>query len=148
MTSLPDLDGNLLQLESHEFRIYGDDNAQTWVVVDQEDYQWAIQWKWHFNKPHPNRNGSKHYLVRSNGSGGRRRGKKFIFHLEIMKRKGVPPPDEEHTLVAHIDDDEYNCRRSNLEWTTPKKNRVTSIKAQEYWRGHIAKQSRKNVQAG
>ena len=27
--------------EPHEYRVYGDDMAQTWVVVDQEDYQWG-----------------------------------------------------------------------------------------------------------
>jgi hypothetical protein len=96
------------------------------VVVDQEDYQWAIQWKWHFNKPHPTRKGSKQYLVRSNGSGGRRRGKKFIFHVEIMKRKGTPPTTEQHIYVAHLDDNEFNCKRSNLEWATPSQNRIMS----------------------
>lgn len=142
--------------EPHEYRVYGDDMAQTWVVVDQEDYQWGIQWKWHFNEPHPSRNGSKRYLCRSNGSGGRRRGKKFIFHVEIMKRKGVPPPDAEHTFVAHLDDDEFNCRRSNLEWTTARKNRTMSVKANTALANlHLRqkknasdKKSRKNAPAG
>lgn len=119
--------------QPHEYRIYGDDNAQTWVVVDQVDYLWAVQWRWHFNKPHPGRNGSKQYLVRSNGSGGRRRGKKFILHLEIMKRKGISPPTDDHIYVAHLDDDEFNCRRANLDWTTPKNNRSTSEKAKSNW---------------
>lgn len=118
--------------EPHEFRIYADDMAQTWAVVDETDYQWAIQWRWHINKPHPSRKGKKQYFCRSNGSGGRRRGPRLFLHVEIMKRTGIQPPDPEHKLVEHADDDEWNCRRSNLSWITPKKNRM-SPKAQAAW---------------
>lgn len=114
--------------EPHEFRIYADDMAQTWAVVDQIDYQWAIQWRWHINKPHPSRNGTKQYLVRSNSSGRNYRGPKFYLHIEIMKRKGIQPPDPEHRLVEHLDDNEHNCKRENLDWITPKNNRTASKK--------------------
>lgn len=129
--------------EPHEFRIYADDMAQTWAVVDQVDYQWAIQWRWHINKPHPLRNGTKQYFVRSNSSGGDYRGPKFYLHVEIQKRKGIPPPDPEHKLVEHLDDDEWNCRRANLEWITPKKNRMSSKKAAEAWDRLQKKQGRR-----
>lgn len=115
--------------DPHEYRVYGDDMAQTWCIVDEVDYQWAIQWRWHINKPHPVRSGTKQYFCRSNGSGGRRRGPRLLLHVEIMKRMGIVPPDAQHTLVAHLDDNEWNCRRENLAWTTSQKNRVTSHKA-------------------
>jgi hypothetical protein len=116
------------------------------VVVDQIDYQWAIQWRWHANKPHHTRNGSKHYFCRSNGSGGRRRGPRIFLHVEMMKRKGIPPPDAEHNYVGHIDDDEFNCKRDNLEWVTAKKNRISPNNKQKL--SADASKSRKNVQAG
>jgi len=50
-----------------------------------------------------------------------------------MKRKGEPQPDKEHKIVGHVDDDEWNCRRENLTWVTPKKNRAMSDKANESW---------------
>ena len=134
-----------------EYRIYGDDNAQTWVVVDEVDYHWAVKRKWHINKPHPNRNGTKQYFCHSNSKGGQYRGPKTYLHVEIMKRSGIPPPDQFHTLVGHLDNDEWNCRRENLAWLTPKKNRDTSIKSNENWKKLHARQrqskSRKNVQA-
>lgn len=133
----------------HEHRVYGDDMAQSWAVVDEIDYQWAIRHRWHVNKPHPARKGKKQYFCRSNGSGGRSRGPRLFLHVEIMKRKGVPPPDAEHTIVGHIDDDEWNCRRDNLEWTTYKKNRKVSQKANKNWENlRNDRKSRKNVQAG
>ena len=30
---------------AHEHRIYGDDNANVYAVVDEDDYLWAIKWK-------------------------------------------------------------------------------------------------------
>ncbi len=140
--------------EPYEFRIYGDDNAQTWAVVDQIDYQWAIKRRWHINKPHPRRNGTKQYFVCTNSKGGQYRGPKSYLHVEIMKRTGIPSPDQDHTLVGHIDDDEWNCRRKNLDWMTPLKNRMMSKKANESFAKHHAKQKanarkpRENVQAG
>lgn len=105
----------------HEFRIYGDDMAQTWVVVDEIDYHWAIKWKWHFNKPHKNRAGKKEYLRRS-ASNGKRYLPPIYLHVEVMKRTGKAPPSELHLFVDHRDGNEFNCRRSNLRWATASLN--------------------------
>ena len=128
--------------EPHEFRIYGDDMAQTWAVVDEIDYHWAVQWKWHVNKPHPSRNGTKRYFVRSTGRGGEYSPKLYL-HVEIMKRTGIIQPMPEYKLTNHIDDDEWNCRRSNLEWLTIKDNRVRSTKAQENWKSLLKRQNKR-----
>ncbi len=132
--------------EPHEFRIYADDMAQTWAVVDEVDYQWAIKHRWHINKPHPSRKGKKQYLCRSNGSGGRSRGPRLFLHIEIMKRTGSIPPDPDHSIVGHVDDDEWNCRRENLEWITFKKNRNAKNNKQK--RMDDDRKSRKDVPAG
>ena len=105
----------------HEFRIYGDDNAQTWCVVDEEDYLWACRRRWHINEPHPGRAGKKRYF--RSRAGWRKGGAEYL-HVAIMKRTGIPPPGPEWTWTDHIDDDEFNCRRSNLQWATPATNNV------------------------
>lgn len=104
-----------------EWRIYLDDMAQHWALVSEEDYQWAVQWHWHINKPHPRRNGHKMYVRRSL-SNGRRYIPPLYLHVEIQKRKGEPPPTLEHTHVDHIDGNELDCRREKLRWCTPKEN--------------------------
>lgn len=109
------------ELVPHEHQLYLDDMAQTWVVLDQEDYQYFSQWKWHTNKPHHSRNGSKQYAVRTQGRGGNYRPKLYL-HVEIMKRTGAVPPSLFHTLVDHRNGNEFDCRRANLRWATPEFN--------------------------
>ena len=115
---------NWVQLfQPHEYRIYADDNAFRWAVVDEEDFQFAVRHKWHINKPHPTRNGKKEYFCRSVGRGGDYKPKIYL-HVVIMKRTGILPPSELHTIVDHLDGDEWNCRRSNLDWVTPRQNNL------------------------
>lgn len=108
--------------ELHEFRIYGDDNAFHWAIVDEEDYHWAIKWRWHINKPHPTRNGKKLYMRRVL-SNSKRYIPPLYLHVEIHKRTGIIQPSPLHTFVDHIDGNELNCLRSNLRWVTPQMNR-------------------------
>lgn len=112
--------------EQRECRIYGDDNAQTYCVVDFEDYHWAMQRKWHPNKPHPKRNGTKQYYRSRAGWQSHLEHCGEYLHVAILKRAGVPPPTPKHTLVDHIDGNEWNCRRGNLTWCTAVRNRRTS----------------------
>lgn len=102
-------------------RIYGDRDCTVWVVVDPQDMVFT-RWLWHVNEPHPTRNGKKRYFRRSTGAGGRYRPPLYL-HVEIMKRI-EPPPSRKHTLVDHVDGNEWNCRRSNLRWATPAMNRA------------------------
>lgn len=111
-------DPNTWNWNSEPLPVYLDDRATTFCLVDEVDYQWAIRWKWHINWPHPGRKGKKHYAVRCPGNGRLYRPKLYL-HVEIMKRTGIVPPSDQHTMVDHIDSNEFNCCRSNLRWATP-----------------------------
>src|SRR5687768_3682650 len=117
----------------HEYRIYGNDNASIWAVVDEIDYHWLLHWLW---SPKVSRGGRKIYLRRSlhEGSGAlylcpetgrirRNRTQRTLFlHTAVMLRTGIEPPSKEHRFVDHRDGDSMNCRRSNLRWATPSMN--------------------------
>lgn len=108
--------------EPHEFRIYGDDLAQTWAIVDEIDYHWAIQWLWSIKW---SRGGRKCYLRRNQQIGTKREGRiqqTIWLHVEIHKRTGIKPPSSAHHIVDHRDGDSFNCRRSNFRWATHSMN--------------------------
>lgn len=110
--------------DQHEHRIYTDDRAQTWVVVDYVDYLWAVQWKW---KLKPARGRRKFYACRTTtfkNEEGAWRDTTLFLHVEIMKRTGIVKPTEAHFITDHRDGDSHNCRRSNLRWATPSMNRL------------------------
>lgn len=117
------LDPNTWDFSPQVCRVYLDARASSFVLVDEEDYLWAIQWKWHINKPHPRRLGKKQYAVRSQGRGGNYQPRLYL-HVEIMKRTGILPLTELHRLVDHKDGNEFNCCRINLRWATPRMNRL------------------------
>lgn len=115
------LNPNNWDLSLPERRIYGDDNAQVYAVVDEEDYWYFTKYKWTIKKS----NERKLYLRRAvgeNADGLRLRTFTLYLHIEIMKRKNPNRPCPKHTLVDHRDGDSMNCRRRNLRWATPLMN--------------------------
>jgi hypothetical protein len=109
-------DPNTWQPTDHEFRIYGDDNAQTWAVVDENDYHWAVQWRWCWKRSPC----GKRYLRRAvgeNSNGLRLRTFTLYLHVEIMKRTSKPPTGD-HKLVDHRNGNSHDNRRRNLRWAT------------------------------
>lgn len=79
-----------------------------YAQVDDEDYVWAIQWRWGFdNKPYATR-------------GERRLGvfKRFYLHVEIAKRAGIDTTNQ----CDHLDRYKFNCQRFNLRAATCQQN--------------------------
>jgi hypothetical protein len=99
----------------------GSDGDPEPVVVDHEDYQWAIQWLWEkgYSKRSETRK-TKMYARRRT----RIRGRQVWVHLhrEICKRNKGRPPSRSH-MCDHINGRTHDCRRSNLRWATPRANR-------------------------
>lgn len=106
----------------HEYRIYGDPNLRTWVVVDEIDYAWASRWKWTIT--------TRGYMKRSTYVGSRtdgsRRSISLYLHIEILKRAKKKQPTPKHNIGDHIDIDPTNCRRKNLRWVTKGMNNANS----------------------
>jgi len=102
-------------------RIYLDTTATIFAVVSDEDYAWAIKWKWQITW---DRHKRKAYATRSTWDDRQRI--KLYLHKEILKRSMKLPPSKRHTIGDHGDGDSLNCRRNNLEWATPSQNRRTA----------------------
>lgn len=81
------------------------------VLVDDDDYEWLMQWKWYASK-----NGNNHfYAIRKTP---RKDGRKTVLmHREIMR----PPIGKE---VDHIDNNGLNNQKCNLRICTPQQNKL------------------------
>ena len=124
MAALDDWDPNILFNQAYEHRVYADDYANDYAVVDQIDYQYLIQWRWKLKK---SKGEKKIYLARS-GHEGTREGRicsTIFLHTEVMKRKGDPiPKTNKKIIVDHADSEGFNCKRDNLRYATLSFNRM------------------------
>lgn len=106
------------QAETETRKIYLDDKDETiFALVDEVDYQWCLQWRWHWRF---DRTKQKRYATRGTWRSGRR--VTVYMHKEICERKS-PQPDEEHHIGDHGDGESLNNRRDNLSWATKSMNR-------------------------
>lgn len=108
-------------------RIWLDTTCTIFAVVSDEDYAWALQWRWQITW---DRHKRKAYATRSTCIGthpdGRRIRQKLYLHKEILKRAMKLPPTKKHTMGDHGNGDSLCCERWNLEWATPSENRRTA----------------------
>jgi len=93
-------------------------HAELQIVIDEEDYLWASQWRWGIN---PTKNKKKLYVRRTGRYAGR-----FIsiyLHKAICLRAHGMPPSPSHIMSDHKSGNTLDCRRDNLRWATPSENR-------------------------
>ena len=133
--SWPDcFDPNTWEVDNHEYRIYVDDYANQYAIVDAIDYSYLVQWRWKLSKS-----------SRSWGAGAKQKlyvsrtfsqeiGEPFQYesrtirqrlhssvylHQEVMRRAGIVPISLfEKDIIDHLDGNSFNCRRSNLRWAS------------------------------
>lgn len=91
--------------------------ASLWVVVSEEDFIWAQQWRWHAT---PNQSGSKHYATRVTTVSRKPKRKqiKIYLHKEILKRMGVKRRTKKHIMGDHRNGNSLDCQRGNLRYAT------------------------------
>lgn len=131
-----DWDPNVVLAEAAQpCRIYGDDRGEIFALVDVEDYQWLVQWRW---SPKWSRGDRKVYLRRNvqesikdhgkdpdSGVRLRTRVQRTLFlHTAVAQRAGIRPPSDSHVLLDHRNGDGLDCRRANLRWVTNQQNRI------------------------
>lgn len=107
-----------------------------YCVVDEIDFAWAKQWKWHATA---NSTGKKFYATRNTRAiGDRGRQIKIYMHKDILLRSGKIQPSPKHTIGDHQDGESLHNWRDNLEWATPSINRQNTggfhARQQALWR--------------
>lgn len=85
------------------------------ALVDDEDYEFISQWKWHYDGTHGG------YAIRTQRQG--KRSLHFKMHRVIM---GVTDPQ---ILVDHRDVDGLNNQRSNLRVCSHRQNNCNKVKS-------------------
>lgn len=93
-------------------------SSEQFVVLDEEDYLWASQWKWSLK---PNKNKRKWYAYRTGWFNNRTCS--VFLHKQVCLRAYGLPPTPSHTMADHKSSNELDIRRSNLRWVTPAENR-------------------------
>lgn len=92
--------------------------GEIFVVIDEEDFAWASQWRW---QAKPSKNGKKIYACRCSSYQGR--ALSIYLHKQICLRAYGPPPSPSHIISDHKDGNTLNIQRRNLRWATPSQNR-------------------------
>lgn len=109
-------DPNTWDLSQPERRIYIDErDLDLYAIVDEIDYQWAIQWRWKWKR---SKSSTLIYAKRTSRSEHKGPSFDLYLHIEIMKRAEPSPPCPKHRLVDHRNGKSLDCRRKNLRWAT------------------------------
>jgi len=97
------------------------------ALVDDEDYEWLLQYKWYRHDAKSTAGNIKSYAA-ADLRFGVKQGKKVLMHRFI-----TDPP--RNLLVDHIDRDGLNNQRSNLRFVDYSQNLANSVKRGEFYKG-------------
>jgi hypothetical protein len=109
-------------------RIYLTSDASVFALVDFEDYQWALRWRWSVSLSNKHSGlRRKRYTARAacRRVAGEATYTKVYLHREVLLRAAGPPPPGK-PVADHINGDSLDCRRSNLRWVSASENRRTA----------------------
>jgi hypothetical protein len=107
-------------------RIYLDSTATIYCVVSEEDYEWAIQWRWSFTM---DKRQKKYYATRSTRSRSEhdRQIKVYMHKAILIARMKMEQPSDKHIIGDHADGESRNNTRGNLAWATRRQNNLTAL---------------------
>jgi hypothetical protein len=140
-------DPNTWDQEPFEYRIYADDYANDYAIVDQIDYQYLVQWRWKIclSRQWAGTKRRKAYLSRAVptiiGKDYYEDGKRFqcrrtstiYLHRIVIERAEIPKPNTNKKLIVdHANGDGFDCRRKNLRWTTISFNNMNLYGSHEH----------------
>jgi hypothetical protein len=127
-------DPNNWQQNNYEHRVYADDYANQYAIVDEIDYQYLVQWRWKISvsKASAGAKRRKAYLARAvpmivgkdykdeNGKRHQQRITSTVYlHKIVMERSGIVKPNTNKELIVdHANGNGFDCRRKNLRWAT------------------------------
>lgn len=103
------------------------------AIVDDEDFNYLIRWRWTFKRSTRKHN-NYIYATRLTWTGskrdGSRRRHRIMMHNVILDRKGEKRPSELHT-AHHINSKTLDNRRCNLEWASRSKQNKEAWKTRK-----------------
>lgn len=85
-------------------------NPNKFVLVDDEDYEWLNQWKWHAHKIR-----NRYYVERSTWNPKTKKKGKVVMHRLILQAK-------KGQIIDHINGDSLDNRKCNLRFVTHRQN--------------------------
>ena len=105
-------------------RVYLNATCTIYCVVSEEDYEWAIQWRWSFTM---DKRKKKYYATRMTRGAQRVQIKIYMHKAILIERMKVEPPTVKHVIGDHGNGESRDNTRGNLDWATRRQNNLTAL---------------------